>query len=194
MVLKYVTKNGMRIHEPPYTQARRMSSTGASAVVRLLLPAQPMTVKRANETTMDLEQIIDDLVYRKKKLDLDSTERKLINRILTGLRYSYEDAGGIKHSSLRPLQKPAFAPARMPAYSRTHPKTCCAHFSRRNFFVFNVFLSILLHPRLKPSSTTRWSSLVSFGIFRADRKTISDCRPISSSTLRASANSGVSMQ
>jgi len=95
MVLKYVTKNGMRIHEPPYTQARRMSSTGASAVVRLLLPAQPMTVKRANETTMDLEQIIDDLVYRKKKLDLDSPERQLINRILTGLRYSYEDAGGI---------------------------------------------------------------------------------------------------
>jgi hypothetical protein len=44
---------------------------------------------------MDLEQIIDELVYRKKKLDLDSPERKLINRILTGLRYSYEDAGGI---------------------------------------------------------------------------------------------------
>ena len=94
MVLKYVTKNGMRIHEPPYTQARRMSSTGASAVVRLLLPAQPVTVKRA-ETTMDLERIIDELVYRKKKLDLDSPERQLINRILTGLRYSYEDAGGI---------------------------------------------------------------------------------------------------
>ena len=44
---------------------------------------------------MDLEKIIDDPVYRKKKLDLDSPERQLINRILTGLRYSYEDAGGI---------------------------------------------------------------------------------------------------
>ena len=36
---------------------------------------------------MDLEKTIDDLVYRKKKLDLDSPERQLINRILTGLRY-----------------------------------------------------------------------------------------------------------
>ena len=58
-----------------------MSSTAASAVVRLLLPARPVTVKRANETTMDLEQIIDDLVYRKKKLDLDSPERQLIDRM-----------------------------------------------------------------------------------------------------------------
>jgi hypothetical protein len=47
------------------------------------------------KTTMDLEKIIDDLVYRKKNLDLDSPEYQLINRILTGLRYSYEDAGGI---------------------------------------------------------------------------------------------------
>jgi hypothetical protein len=44
---------------------------------------------------MDLEQIIDDLVYRKKALDLDSPEYQLINRILTGLRYSREEAGGI---------------------------------------------------------------------------------------------------
>ena len=95
MVLKYVTKNGMPIHEPPYTQAGEDSSTGASAVVRLLLPAQPVAVKRANETTMDLEQIINELVYRKKKVDLDSPERQLIDRILTGLRYSYEEAGGI---------------------------------------------------------------------------------------------------
>jgi hypothetical protein len=34
-------------------------------------------------------------VYRKKALDLDSPERKFINRILTGLRYSCEEAGGI---------------------------------------------------------------------------------------------------
>ena len=58
-----------------------MSSTVASVVVRLLLPARPVTVKRANETTMDLEQIIDDLVYRKKKLDLGSPERQLIDRM-----------------------------------------------------------------------------------------------------------------
>ena len=44
---------------------------------------------------MDLEKIIDDLVYRKKKLDLDSPECRFINRILTGLRYSYVEAGGI---------------------------------------------------------------------------------------------------
>jgi hypothetical protein len=44
---------------------------------------------------MDLEKIIDDLVYRKKNLDLDSPEYQLINRILTGLRYSREEAGGI---------------------------------------------------------------------------------------------------
>ena len=51
--------------------------------------------KRWIDGYIDLEQTIDDLVYRKKKLDLDSPERQLINRILTGLRYSYEDAGGI---------------------------------------------------------------------------------------------------
>jgi hypothetical protein len=72
-----------------------MSSTGASAVGRLLLPAQPVTVKRPSETTMDLEKVIDDLVYRQKNLGLDSPEYQLINRILTGLRYSYEEAGGI---------------------------------------------------------------------------------------------------
>jgi hypothetical protein len=44
---------------------------------------------------MDLEKVIDDLVHRKKKLDLDSPERQFIDRVLTGLRYSYEDAGGI---------------------------------------------------------------------------------------------------
>ena len=44
---------------------------------------------------MDLEQTIDALVHRKKNLDLDSPERRFINRILTGLRYSYEEAGSI---------------------------------------------------------------------------------------------------
>ena len=55
----------------------------------------PAQLKRPNETTMDLEQTIDALVHRKKNLDLDSPERRFINRILTGLRYSYEEAGGI---------------------------------------------------------------------------------------------------
>jgi hypothetical protein len=44
---------------------------------------------------MDLEKIFDDLIYRKKNLDLDSLDYRLINRILTGLRYAREDAGGI---------------------------------------------------------------------------------------------------
>ena len=50
-----------------------------SFTVRLLLPAQPVTVKRPSETMRDLEKIIDDLVYRKKNLDLDSPEYQLIN-------------------------------------------------------------------------------------------------------------------
>jgi hypothetical protein len=44
---------------------------------------------------MDLEKIIDDLVYRKKQLPLDSAEYQFIDRVLTGLRYSCEEAGGI---------------------------------------------------------------------------------------------------
>jgi hypothetical protein len=44
---------------------------------------------------MDLEKIIDDLVYRKQKLDLDSPEYQFIDRVLTGLRYSCEEVGGI---------------------------------------------------------------------------------------------------
>jgi hypothetical protein len=47
-------------------------------------------------------------VYRKKKLDLDSPERQLINRTLTGLRYSYEEAGG---ATCRPLAHPDRAAA-----------------------------------------------------------------------------------
>ena len=72
-----------------------MSSTGASVVARLFCIAQALTVKRPNETTMDLERIIDDLVYRKEKLDLDSAEYQFIDRVLTGLRYSSQGAGGI---------------------------------------------------------------------------------------------------
>jgi hypothetical protein len=35
---------------------------------------------------MDLEKIIDDLVYRKKTLPLESAEYQFIDRMLTGLR------------------------------------------------------------------------------------------------------------
>jgi hypothetical protein len=44
---------------------------------------------------IDLEQTIADLVDRKKALDMDSPEYELINRMLTKLRYSREEAGGI---------------------------------------------------------------------------------------------------
>jgi hypothetical protein len=95
MVLKYISKTGSRIYGPPYTKAEedefyRRIGLGPITVARLADDR-----KRLNETAMDLEQTIDALVYRKKKLDLDSPERRFINRILTGLRYSYEDAGGI---------------------------------------------------------------------------------------------------
>ena len=43
-----------------------------------------------SETMRDLKKIIDELEDRKKQLDLDSPERQLTNRMLTGLRYSDE--------------------------------------------------------------------------------------------------------
>jgi hypothetical protein len=51
--------------------------------------------KRWIDDYIDLERTIADLVDRKKNLDLDSPEYQLINRMLTGLRYSREEAGGI---------------------------------------------------------------------------------------------------
>jgi hypothetical protein len=51
--------------------------------------------KRWIDDYIDLEQTIDELVYRKKGLDIDSPEYQLINRMLTKLRYSREEAGGI---------------------------------------------------------------------------------------------------
>jgi hypothetical protein len=66
---------------------------------------------------MNLEQIIDELVYRKKKLDLDSPERQFIDRVLTGLCYSHEDAGGIRvgrylfSSACDSRARPAASPA-----------------------------------------------------------------------------------
>jgi hypothetical protein len=44
---------------------------------------------------IDLEQTIADLVERKNKLPLDSAERRMINRTLTGLYYSCKGADGI---------------------------------------------------------------------------------------------------
>ena len=104
-----------------------MSSTGASAGDRLLSRVQLVTAKRPNEVTMDLEKIIDELVYRKKKLDLDSPERQFIDRVLTGLRYSYKDAGGIIEdldtfdwgATCRPLAaSPATEPRRVLPFRR----------------------------------------------------------------------------
>jgi hypothetical protein len=78
--------HGSEIHQQDRQQDLRstvhpdgggLSSTGALAAARLLLPAQPVTVERANETTMDLEQIIDELVYRKRTAS--DAERQLIN-------------------------------------------------------------------------------------------------------------------
>jgi hypothetical protein len=51
--------------------------------------------KRWIDDYIDLYQTIDDLVYRKKNLDLDSPEYQLINRMLAKLRSSREEAGGI---------------------------------------------------------------------------------------------------
>jgi hypothetical protein len=44
---------------------------------------------------MNLEQTIARLIVRKNALPPGSRERELIARELTGLRYSYEDAGPI---------------------------------------------------------------------------------------------------
>jgi hypothetical protein len=44
---------------------------------------------------IDLEQTIADLIDRKKELPEDSAEYQLIERELTGLRYSREHAGGV---------------------------------------------------------------------------------------------------
>jgi hypothetical protein len=42
---------------------------------------------------MNLEKVIADLV--KQKENASDAEREMLNRVLNGLRYSYEDAGGI---------------------------------------------------------------------------------------------------
>ena len=54
-----------------------------------------VAAKRWIDDYIDLEQTIADLIDRKKKLPEDSAEYLLIERELTGLRYSREEAGGI---------------------------------------------------------------------------------------------------
>ena len=46
-------------------------------------------------TEQQLEQIIARLVKRKKATKIGSAEREMLNRVLNGLRYTYENAGGI---------------------------------------------------------------------------------------------------
>lgn len=47
---------------------------------------------------MDLEKIIADLVERKWAPGTSDAERAMINRVLNGLRYTYEEAGPIWES------------------------------------------------------------------------------------------------
>jgi hypothetical protein len=77
---------------------------------------------------MDLEKIIDELVYRRKLLPLDSAERQFIERELTGLRYSREEAGGIIEdldpfgwgATCRPFEaSPSTEPRRVLPFRRT---------------------------------------------------------------------------
>src|SRR5262249_21722401 len=87
MVLKYISKTGSRIYGPPYTKAEEDEFYRRVGRGPITVAAQPVTVKSGTDhRRTGLSQ---------EKLDLDCPERQLINRILTGLRYSYEDAGGI---------------------------------------------------------------------------------------------------
>ena len=52
---------------------------------------QPMT--ELTEHERELEKIIADLVRRKKTAR--PAEKRMLNRVLNGLRYTYENAGGI---------------------------------------------------------------------------------------------------
>ena len=67
----------------------------ACSDIALSTAASVAEAKRWIDGYIDLEQTIADLVDRKKELDIDSPEYQLINRMLTKLRYSREEAGGI---------------------------------------------------------------------------------------------------
>ena len=51
--------------------------------------------RKQEQWAQALEQIIADLVYRKNACPEDSAERRFYERQLAGLRYTYEEAGGI---------------------------------------------------------------------------------------------------
>jgi hypothetical protein len=68
---------------------------------------------------IDLERTIADLIRRKNAAPEGSAECKLLERELTGLRYSYEEAGGIMED-LDPIEwgGPARRPRATPARRR----------------------------------------------------------------------------
>jgi hypothetical protein len=49
-------------------------------------------------TEDELKKAISALVKRKKGLDVDGAEYAMLERVLNGLRYTYEPAGGIWES------------------------------------------------------------------------------------------------
>jgi hypothetical protein len=63
--------------------------------IALCTTTSVVAAKRWIDGYIDLEQTIADLIDRKKKLPEDSAEYQLIERELTGLRYSREETGGI---------------------------------------------------------------------------------------------------
>jgi hypothetical protein len=67
----------------------------ACSDIALSNAASVAEAKRWIDDYIDLEQTIADLIDRKKELPEDSAEYQLIERELTGLRYSREEAGGI---------------------------------------------------------------------------------------------------
>jgi hypothetical protein len=51
--------------------------------------------KRVYMNEEQLEATIAALVKRKKALEIDCPEHRMLNRVLNGLRYTYEEAGPI---------------------------------------------------------------------------------------------------
>jgi hypothetical protein len=117
IVLKYVTKNRsgrrqmygkgrhMTIADGYKGYVLRLCRDRTARIIEIFGPAcgdialstvtSVVAAKRWIDDYIDLEQTIADLIDRKKKLPEDSAEFQLIERELTGLRYSREEAGGI---------------------------------------------------------------------------------------------------
>jgi hypothetical protein len=86
----------LRLRRRDKTAARIIEIFGpACSDIALSTAASVAEAKHWIDDYIDLEQTIADLVDRKKELDLDSPERQLINRMLSKLRSSHEEAGGI---------------------------------------------------------------------------------------------------